>query len=151
MFQWFGKLQNECCTTNSPASSEYMPSGGQTPQSSHATLAAPSPGNQRGLERQLLTGRARVVSPGNATHNAKIIDANIEGVSVLMDLAIQPADHYTLHINCFRHGKTLNAQLRAVCMHSTLCGRGFKTGFRFENIPESVKTNFLHLLSQATK
>ena len=66
-------------------------------------------------------------------------------------MAIKPGDHYSLHLSCFHHGTFLDAQVQAVCMHSTLSGRGFKTGFRFENLPENIKTDFTKLLRQTAK
>lgn len=119
------------------------------------TLDPPRPAittaNQRTTDRQRLTGRATVTSTGHAALQGRLLDANMEGISIVLDEATRPSTRCNLDISCFHHGRSLRTQIAAICVHSTLSGNGFKTGFRFEHLCESTRAELQSLLSQPAK
>jgi len=103
--------------------------------------------NLRGSERIKLSGQASVALPNAFPQIGRMIEANIQGASILLDLAIVPGKVYNLHIKCYNKGRLFEGQLQGLCMHCTLSGRGFKVGFRFGPMPESVSNDLRKVLS----
>jgi hypothetical protein len=79
----------------------------------------------------------------------KLLDASKIGLSALVEIQMPMSKIYDLHVKAFRNGRSYEFRVPAVCVHSTLCGRSFRIGFKFGPMNEEANSCVSLLLGQS--
>jgi hypothetical protein len=70
----------------------------------------------------------------------KLLDASSIGLSAMGELQMPIGKIYDLQVKAFRNGRSFEFKVPAVCVHSTLSGRGFRMGFKFGPMNEETRS-----------
>jgi hypothetical protein len=81
--------------------------------------------------RAVVRGDVSIRLVGGFPQIGKLQDASMIGLSALVDIQLPRSKIYELQVKAFRNGRVFEFIVQAVCIHSTLSGRGFKMGFKF--------------------
>lgn len=99
------------------------------------------------VERTLVQGAVSMRLAGGFPQIGKLQDASRIGLSALVDIQMPMGKIYELQVKAFRNGRIFEFTVQAVCVHSTLSGRGFKMGFKFGPMNEATTECVAALIS----
>ena len=104
-------------------------------------------GYQSRVERVLIQGDVSIRLAGGFPQIGKLLDASMLGLSAVMDIQMARGKIYELQGRVYRKGRFHEFTMQAVCIYSTLNGRGFKMGFKFGPMNEATTTNFAAMIA----
>ena len=104
-------------------------------------------GHQSRIERILVQGAVSIRLAGGFPQIGKLQDASMLGLSAVVDIQMPRGKIYELQVRAFRNGRVYEFIVQAVCIYSTLSGRGFKMGFKFGPMNEAITANVAALIS----
>jgi hypothetical protein len=97
--------------------------------------------HQSRVERILVQGAVSMRLSGGFPQIGKLQDASMVGLSALVDIQMPRGKIYDLQVKAFRNCSVYEFITQAVCVHSTLSGRGFKVGFKFGPMDEATSAS----------
>lgn len=84
-----------------------------------------------------VNGWATVRQTASPLYKARLHELSTEGASLFLDDQLPQRQTYHLTLGGYRNGRTVEVQVQALCLHSTLVGAsGFKHGFHFQSFQQ---------------